>query len=127
MRGLMMAGVLAATALAAGLPATAKPGQSCFHVTDWYGWKAVDDHTVYLNIGNNSVFRLEMAGACPLLTTGDSKIISVDREGSGLICSPAELDIHVSEGSGIVTECIVGGMSELTPDQISALPKHLRP
>jgi hypothetical protein len=127
MRGLMMAGALAATALAAGLPAAAQPGQSCFHVTDWYGWKAADDHTIYLNVGNNRVFRLDMAASCPLLTTGDARIISIDHEGSGLVCSPLDLDLRVSQGGGIVTGCIVGGMSELTPAQIAALPKHLRP
>jgi len=127
MRRLMMAGAFAATALAAGLPAAAQPGHSCFHVTDWYGWKAADDHTVFLNIGNNRVFRLDMAGSCPLLTLGSSRIISIDREGSGLVCSPLDLDIHVSQGGGIVTGCIVGGMTELTPAQIAALPKHLRP
>jgi hypothetical protein len=126
MRGLMMAGALAATALAAGLPATAQPGHSCFHVTEWYGWKASDDHTVFLNVGGNRVFRLDMAGSCPL-TVGDSRIVSVDRSGSGLVCSPLDLDIHVSQGGGISTGCIVSGMSELTPDQIAALPKNLRP
>jgi hypothetical protein len=127
MRGFMMAAALAVTALAASLPTAAQPGQSCFRVTDWYGWKAADDHTVFLNVGGNRVFRLDMAGSCPLLTLGSSRIVSIDRGGSGLVCSPLDLDLHVSQGGGISTGCIVNGMSELTPDQIAALPKHLRP
>jgi uncharacterized protein DUF6491 len=126
MRGLLMAGALAATA-AAALPAAAQPGRSCFFVNEWYSWKAADDHTIYLNVGNNRVFRVDMAGACPALTLGDSRIVSIDRSGSGQVCSPIDLDIHVSEGGGITTACIVNGMSELTPDQIAALPKNVRP
>jgi len=125
MRGVLMAGALAAVA-AAALPAAAQPGR-CFYVNEWYGWKAADDHTIYLNIGNNRVFRVDMAGACPELTLGDSRIVSIDRSGSGLVCTPLDLDIHVSQGGGITSACIVHGLSELTPDQIAALPKNVRP
>lgn len=127
MRGLLMAGAIAATAFSAALPAAAQPGRSCFYVTEWYGWKAADDHTIYLNVGNNRVFRVDMAGACPALTLGDARIISIDRGGSGLVCSPLDLDIHVSQGDHITTACIVKGMSELTPDQVAGMPKNMRP
>jgi hypothetical protein len=127
MRGFLIAGVLAATTLAAALPAGAQPGRSCFFATQWYGWKAPDDHTVYLNVGNNRVFKVDLAGACPALTTGDAKIVSIDRGSDGIICSPLDLDLHVSLGDHILTACIVHGLSELTPDQISAIPKNQRP
>jgi len=127
MRRFLMASALAGTVLAAALPAAAQPGQSCFYVTQWNGWKAPDDHTLYLNIGNNRVFKVDLAGACPALTTGDAKIVSIDRGSNGLICSPLDLDLHVSMGDHIVTACIVHGLSELTPDQISTIPKNLRP
>jgi hypothetical protein len=127
MRTFLLAGALAATALTTALPAAAQPGQSCFRTTEWYGWKAADERTVFLNVGNNRIFRVDMDGACPALTLGDSRIISIDRAGTGLICTPLDLDIHVSLGGRITTACIVKGLSELTPDQIAAIPKNLRP
>jgi hypothetical protein len=127
MRRLLIASALAAATLTGALPAGAQPGGSCFRTTQWYGWKAPDDHTVYLNIGNNRVFKVDLAGACPALTTGDAKIVSIDRGSNGLICSPLDLDLHVSMGDHILTACIVHGLSELTPDQISAIPKNQRP
>jgi hypothetical protein len=126
MRGLVTAAVLAATMAAAGLPAAAQPGQSCFRVTEWYGWKAPDDHTILLNVGYNRIFRLDVS-SCPALTIGGTRLVSINHESSGLICSPLDLDIKVSQGGGIATACIVTGMSELTPEQVAALPKHLRP
>jgi hypothetical protein len=33
----------------------------------------------------------------------------------------------VNEGHGIVTGCIVGKMTQLSPDQAEALPRSLRP
>ena len=128
MRGLLFAGALATVALAPALPAQAQPkGHSCFYVTQWYGWKAVDDHTLLLNVGGNRVFRLDLAAACPEVELGSSKLITIDRGGSGLVCSPLDLDLHVSQGDHIATACIVRGLRELSPDEVSALPRHLRP
>jgi hypothetical protein len=121
-----MFGALVA-ALGAALPSSAQPGRSCFWVSQWYGWKAADDHTLYLSVGGNRVFRLDMASACPELTLGSSRLITSDRGGSGLICSPLDLDLRVSQGDHITTACMVGGMSELTPGQVAALPKSARP
>ena len=127
MRGLLLAGALMTTALAASAPAQAQPGRSCFYVTQWYGWKAADDHTIYLNVGGNRVFKVDLASACPEILLGSSKIVSIDRGGSGLVCSPLDLDLHVSQGDHITTACIVRGISELSPGEISALPKNVRP
>jgi len=127
-RALLLAGAAAAAALTTVLPVQAQPhGQSCFWVTQWYGWKAADDHTIFINVGNNRVFRLDLANACPEATLGSSKIISIDRGNSGLICSPLDLDLHFSQGDHIATACIVHGISELTPSEVAALPRHLRP
>ena len=127
MRGMVMAGALAATVLTS-LPAQAQPhGQSCFYTNQWTGWKAPDDHTLLLNVGGNRVFRVDLAAPCPELELGSSRIISIYRGSSGQICSPLEMDIRVSQGDHIAISCIVRGLTELTPAEIAALPRHLRP
>ena len=126
MRRQIMAGALAAAAvLGAAAPALAQ-GQSCFFANQWTGWKAADDHTVYLNVsGGHRIYRLDMAGSCPALL--DSSAILVTRNQSSSICSAIDWDLRVNEGHGIVTGCIVGKMTQLSPDQAAALPKSLRP
>lgn len=126
MRRQLMAGALAA-ALAAGAtaPALAQPGQSCFFVSQWNGWKAADDHTVYLNVAGNRIYRLDMANSCPELTFPDSRLIT--RHHTTSICSPLDWDLRVSQGHGFATPCIVKGMTLLTPEQAAALPKSARP
>ena len=58
-RNLMLLAVAAAT-LTAATPTLAQPGQSCFFVTQWNGWKAAGDHTIYLNVAGNRIYRLDM-------------------------------------------------------------------
>jgi hypothetical protein len=126
MRRQILAGALAtATLLGMAAPALAE-GQSCFFVNQWTGWKAADDHTVYLNVsGGHRIFRLDMAGACPALLDSSSTLIT--RNHSSSICSAIDWDLRVSQGHGFATGCIVGKMTQLTPEQAAALPKTLRP
>jgi hypothetical protein len=123
---LAIGSALAPAAVAAG-GATAQTGQACFRTSDWQNWKAANDHTIYLNVGGNRIWRLDMAGSCPELSDGGAKLITRDIAGSGSVCSPMDLDLKVSVGHGIATPCIVRNMSELSPDQAAALPRNLRP
>jgi hypothetical protein len=122
MRKYVMAVALAAAAVGfvAG-PAVAQ-GQSCFYANQWTSWKAPDDHTIYLNVGNR-VFRLDIAGSCPTLRTGATLIT---HSHSAQLCSAIDWDLKVRSG-GMTSGCIVSNQTQLTPDQIAALPKNARP
>jgi hypothetical protein len=123
MRTILMASALAAIALA-GLPANAQaPGQSCFYSNQWTSWKAPNDHTLYLNVGNR-VYRLDLAASCPTLNMGSATLITQSH--SAQICSAIDWDLKVRSGN-ITTGCIVSKMTQLTPDEIAALPKDARP
>jgi hypothetical protein len=124
MRRKLMAGALAAVALCVGGASLAQPARSCFFVNQLNGWKAADDHTVYLN-GGGKIYRLDMAGACPELRESGATLITNNHTDS--ICSALDWDLRVRVGNGIAAPCIVKNMSALTPDQASALPKDLRP
>jgi hypothetical protein len=128
MRKHLMAGALAvATMLLAGAPVLAQPGQSCFFVSQWNGWKAPDDHTVYLRVNGNQIYRLDIAHSCSDLRFPGARLITRNQEGTGSICTPLDWDLRVAEGNSIPTPCIVKSMTLLTPDQAAALPRDSRP
>lgn len=121
MRKHFIAGVLAATAMLAGVAPALAQGQSCFYPNQWTSWKAPDDHTIFLRVGAR-VFRLD-TGSCPALLTGATLITHSQ---SAQLCSAIDWDLRVRSG-GITTGCIVSNMAQLTPDQAAALPANARP
>jgi hypothetical protein len=126
MRRQIIAGALAtATVLGMAAPALAQ-GSSCFFVNQWQGWKAANDHTVYLNVsGGHRIYRLDMSVSCPALLDPSAILITDNHTNS--ICSALDWNLKVSEGHIVTGACIVSKMTQLTPDQAAALPKNLRP
>jgi hypothetical protein len=124
MRKQFIGAALAAIAIGLAVaPAHAQaPGQSCFYANQWTSWKAPDDHTIFLNVGNR-VFRLDLASSCPTLRMGATLITN---NPSAQLCSAIDWDLRV-RAAGITAGCIVSKMTQLTPDQIAALPKDARP
>ncbi len=126
MRNKFMVMTLAATAIGLGAgPALAQGhGQSCFYANQWTSWKAPDDHTIYLNVGNR-VFRLDIAGLgvrrCAWAAT-----VLITHNHSAQLCSAIDWDLKVRSG-GMTSGCIVSNQTQLTPDQIAALPNDARP
>jgi hypothetical protein len=103
-----------------------KPAARCFYSNDWESWKATDQHTMYVSVSGRRVFRLDFASSCQAMTWPDTHLITVFRGGNS-ICSPLDIDLKVSDSNGFAEPCIVSGLTELTPDQIAALPKTSRP
>ena len=109
--------------------ANAQPSKmSCFWVRDWAGWKITPDaKSMYIRVSMNRIYRLDFRGACTAAQFGGSHLVTKSR-GSSSICSPLDLDLRVSQGRhGIATPCIVSAITQLTPDEATALPKPLRP
>ncbi|HZC17351.1 MAG TPA: hypothetical protein VE309_11370 [Caulobacteraceae bacterium] len=123
-----MAGALAAaTILGLAAPALAQ-GQSCFFVSQWdHGWKAADDHTIYLGVSaGRRIFRLDLAGSCPGLTSPSARLITGSF--TDTYCTALEWNVSVRlYPSGVPVRCIVSKMTQLTPAQAAALPKNLQP
>lgn len=126
MRKTIMAATLAAAALGMAAPALAQ-GQSCFFVTQWDGgWKAADDHTIYIGVSNgHRIYRLDITGSCPALLDPTATLITDNHTDS--ICSAVDWNLKVRQSPGFVMPCIVKQMTQLTPDQAAALPKKFRP
>jgi len=127
----MKASILLCTtaALTLASAAYAKPHEAnqCFFTRDIENYLAPDDHTLYLRIHNNDIYRIDLANECPNLNTGGLNHISLQTApGSPTVCHAVDLDLRVS-GLGVSAPCIVKGLHKLTPDEVAALPKKDKP
>ncbi|MET0295423.1 MAG: DUF6491 family protein, partial [Phenylobacterium sp.] len=46
-------------------PAAASAPRQCFRPQDINNFRAADDRTVYLRVGVNDIYRLDLIGPCP--------------------------------------------------------------
>ncbi len=123
--GAGLAMVLAAPA-ATAQPA-AKQREQCFASSDWNGWKASpDSKTIYIRIGVNKLYRIDLASACPELNDPVVHLVTKIR-GSPWICNALDLDLRVSDDHGFETPCFVSKLTPLTAEEAAAVPKNLRP
>jgi hypothetical protein len=102
------------------------PKNQCFFVTQFENWKAPDARTIYIRTTMNKYYRLDLSGTCSELTWPDSHLVTHWR-GTGAVCSAVDWDLRVSDGHGMVTPCIVRTMTQLTPDEVAAIPKKFKP
>jgi len=114
------------TTMASAHPAApgSAPLKRCFFAREWQGWHAPNAHTMYIRVNMHQIYKVDFASNCQELTWPDAHLITTFRGGDS-VCSPLDLDIKVSEGGpgGFPEPCIASGISELTPDQIAAIPK----
>lgn len=123
---LTAAAVFAATA-AAAQPAAAPASNSCFFVNQFDTWKAPDDKTMYIRTTSKRYYRLDMAGSCSALTGINPHLITTFT-GSNSICSKLDWNLKVARAPGAPAEaCIVKAMTEMTPDEVKAIPKKFKP
>jgi hypothetical protein len=122
-----------AASVAVSLPAWSEPVAPnahplrCFYSTEFENWKAPDARTIFIRVRPRRYFRLDLTGACSLLTFPDSHLVTRFR-GSDTICSALDWDLKVAESSGGIGEaCIVRAMTELTPEEVAAIPKRFQP
>lgn len=116
---------LAAMALALSAGAAAAADQ-CFRTQDMRNHKIVDDHTLYVGVGVKDVYRMEMKGACLAAATNSDPLVIEPVAGNTLVCKALDLDVAVSRG-GFKSPCIVERIVKLTPEEVAAIPKNLRP
>lgn len=112
---------------AAGLVATGLPAQAatCFRMHDVQGHSVVDNHTLYVSVNRREVYRITTSNNCLAAKTRSDPLITRS-SGSDMICKPIDLDLKIG-GSGGVSACIVSAIDKLTPAEVAAIPKKLRP
>jgi hypothetical protein len=108
-------------------PEQAPRGDACFFSRDFMQWRAPDPNTIFIRVGVNRFYRLDLTAPCRALLFPDAILVSVFR-GSDTICRPIDWDLRVSQyPAGITEQCIVRAMTRLTPEEVAAIPPHFRP
>ncbi|WP_372784382.1 hypothetical protein [Phenylobacterium sp.] len=113
----------AASAAVLALPAqAAQDDSSCFLTRDMRNHTVGSDHTLYFDVGGRSVWRAEMSNNCLAGSTSSDPIVLRDRGGMGRICHKIDLDVGVRG-----MRCIVDSLAKLTPAEVAALPRKMKP
>lgn len=123
---LFVAGAAQAAADQAAKPAS-ESGKSCFFANQLENWKAPDDKTMYIRTTGKKYYRLDMAGTCPALTGINPHLVTTFR-GSSTVCSHLDWDLQVVRSPGSIPEaCIVKAMTELSSEEVKAIPAKFKP
>lgn len=116
------------TAASAAQAARTNDRQSCFFVTQWRGWKSPSPDTLYLGVNNHDIYEVKLSGGgSTQLSWPDMHLVSIDRGGSGSICSPLDLDLKIADTNGFAEPLIAKSLRKLTPEEVAAVPPKFRP
>jgi hypothetical protein len=118
--------IAAAGLVATALPAQAAPERTCFRMHDVQSHSIVDNRTIYVSARGRDVYRVTTSNNCFAAKSRSDPLITRSSGGSDLVCKPIDLDLKVG-GSGGVSPCIVSGIAKLTPAEVAAIPKKLKP
>lgn len=126
----LLAGV-AAAALAvqaqAAAPAPAGQSRDCFWGRSLNGFHAVDDETLLLNVGVRDVYEAKLAAPSADLKWVNGVAV-VARGGGNFVCSKLDADIVVPGTTGMGPQRFpVVSLRHLTPQEVAALPRKVRP
>ena len=113
----------AAVTLGLSAQALAQPAApACFMTRDLRNHTIGDDRTLYFDVGGRSVVKVVMRNNCFAGTTSSDPIVLRQFGGSSRICRPMDLDVGVRGA-----QCLVDTLTTLTPAEVAALPKKLKP
>lgn len=122
------AAALATAAVASPLPPAPPSGSAlqkgeCLLTHEMGRHSVVDEKTLLVSGFGRSkgTYRLTMRSGC-LRGAVSSDPISVRQTGKSAICKPQDVDLMVRGGV-----CIVESIDKLSPDQLAALPRRLKP
>jgi hypothetical protein len=109
---------------AAPMANAASSGTSCFLANEWEGWHSPSPNVIYLRVGANRIYRLDLSAGSSSLQDGGMHLVN-RIQGSDWICSPLDLQLEVADDHGGFREgLIVKSITLLTPDEVKAIPKR---
>ena len=110
-----------APASGSGLPA----GQ-CIRSSEIRNHTVGDRNTLLIDVQGKGAYRVTMKGSCLAGATSSDPIVTRSPPGAPLICRPIDMDVAISIG-GFATPCIVDSIVKMSPEEVAALPKKLKP
>jgi hypothetical protein len=118
----ILAGAVFSASAVSAQPSQSHSSNQCFYTRNINGFQAPNDHTLYVRVGVNDIYRLDLMNDCTGLTF---------RQGIGLestpgdpwICSAIQATV-VYRDTGIRNICPVNSIHKLSPAEVAALPKR---
>ncbi|WP_296599382.1 DUF6491 family protein [Phenylobacterium sp.] len=105
---------------------TGLPNGQCFRSADIRNHTIADKDTLLLSVNGKATYRVTMNGACLAGAMSSDPIITRSPPGSPIICKPIDMDIAIGR-NGFSSHCIVDSIVKMSPEEVAALPKKLRP
>jgi hypothetical protein len=103
-------------------------GSSCIDSRQLQDWKSPSPNVIYYRVHKNQVFRLDLSSGSNQLQYSDVHLFSNHLTPSPWICTPADWNLRVTDDHHTFTEpLIVSAITQLTPDEIDAIPPQFRP
>ena len=118
----VLASTLLSTPVVNAQPPAVTNNNQCFYKHNINGFRAPDDRTVYIRIGVNAIYRLDLMVDCQSLAFRQN-IGLESTPGDAWVCSPIQATV-VYRDVGIRYRCPVSDIHKLTPAEIAALPKQ---
>jgi len=131
----LSAAVTAPAALAAKPPAlttppppsgTGLPTGQCIRSSDIRNHTIADKHTLLIDVRGKDTYRITMRGGCLAGAISSDPIITRQPPGASIICKPIDMDVAISRG-GFPSQCIVDSIVKMSPEEVAALPRKLKP
>jgi len=118
---------LAAFALALAGAASGAQAADCFRTGQIRSHTIADNSTALINVDGRAIYRIGTSNACFAGATSSDPLIMRNPPGSTIVCKPIDMDLGVKVSGGPSNRCIVSSITKLTPDEVAALPKKLKP
>lgn len=108
------------------------PSGQCFRSMDIKNHTIADRQTLLIDVNNRDTYRITMRGSCLAGAIPSDPLITRSPPGSPIICKPIDMDLAIGRGmggggGGFTAPCLVDSIVKLTPEQVAALPKKLKP
>ena len=103
-------------------PMSPAAGNACFFTRDIANHSIADGKTLYLNVRGNQTYVIAMRGNCLGGAMSSDPIIIRNSLPSMRVCTPLDLDIGVRGA-----RCMVEAIRKLSPAEVDAIPRRLRP
>jgi hypothetical protein len=98
----------------------------CFQTRDIRNHTIGDRDTLLLSVQGKGAYRVTMKGSCLAGATSSDPIVTRSPPGAQRICRPIDMDIAISRDS-FASPCIVDSIVKMSPEEVAALPKRLKP
>lgn len=101
------------------------PGD-CIRSTEIRNHTIADRQTLLIDVRGRDTYRVTMVGSCLAGALPSDPIITRSPPGSMIICKPIDMDIAIGR-DGFASRCIVDSIAKMSPEEVAALPKKLKP